>query len=412
MSGLRHRNVGQSSDSISQSSIMEAVKKFDAYSKPMEDFRVQTTSGAFLTLASAFFIAILIISEFLEYRSTTLVASMVVEKNRKDKLWIEMNITFPHVPCVLVGVDVMDVAGEQQNDISHSIFKVRLDRSGAKIAETKGEIGHAATPNLTSKALDASYCGDCYGGVPKPTEENPKGCCNTCDEVREAYQRKGWSFNRPEEVEQCLREGYVDKVKQQAGEGCNINGHVEVNRVAGNMHFAPGKSFQQAHMHVHDIHSFVQQQGGEGTKNDWSHVIHYLNFGKVAAFANPLDGIVKTSPDSSHMYQYFIKVVGTRFQYMNGSIVSTNQYSVTEHEKSTLSADGRGHVGLPGVFFNFEISPMTVIYAESRKSFGSFLTGVCAVVGGIFTVAGLVDSLIWTADTRLKKPADLLTKSS
>lgn len=38
---------------------------------------------------------------------------------------------------------------------------------------------------------------------------------------------------------QCVREGYVDKVKQQAGEGCNINGHVEVNRVAGNLHFAP-----------------------------------------------------------------------------------------------------------------------------------------------------------------------------
>jgi hypothetical protein len=38
---------------------------------------------------------------------------------------------------------------------------------------------------------------------------------------------------------QCAKEGYVDKVKQQAGEGCNIHGHVEVNRVAGNMHFAP-----------------------------------------------------------------------------------------------------------------------------------------------------------------------------
>jgi hypothetical protein len=66
---------------------------------------------------------------------------------------------------------------------------------------------------------------------------------------------------------------------------------------------------------------------------------------------------------------------------------------------------------ISGIFFNFEISPMTVIYAEARKSFGSFLTGVCAIVGGIFTVAGLLDSLIWTTDTHLKKQ-DLLAKSS
>jgi hypothetical protein len=52
-----------------------------------------------VTIVSGVIIAILIISEFLEYRSTTMVASMVVEKNRRDKMWIQMNITFPHIPC-------------------------------------------------------------------------------------------------------------------------------------------------------------------------------------------------------------------------------------------------------------------------------------------------------------------------
>lgn len=33
-------------------------------------------------------------------------------------------------------------------------------------------------------------------------------------------------------------------------------GFLEVNKVAGNFHFAPGKSFQQSSVHVHDILTF------------------------------------------------------------------------------------------------------------------------------------------------------------
>jgi hypothetical protein len=34
-------------------------------------------------------------------------------------------------------MDVMDVSGEQQNDVSHSMFKKRLDREGFQVAITK-----------------------------------------------------------------------------------------------------------------------------------------------------------------------------------------------------------------------------------------------------------------------------------
>ena len=62
---------------------------------------------------------------------------------------------------------------------------------------------------------------------------------------------------------------------------------------------------------------------------------------------------------------------------------------------------------LPGVFFNYDISPMMVIYSEVRKPFTSFLTGVCAIVGGIFTVAGMVDTFAYSAERALKKKMDI-----
>jgi len=43
--------------------------------------------------------------------------------------------------------------------------------------------------------------GTCYGGTPPTDGPNP-GCCNSCDDVRESYVRRGWSFVNPDSIEQ------------------------------------------------------------------------------------------------------------------------------------------------------------------------------------------------------------------
>ena len=53
------------------------------------------------------------------------------------------------------------------------------------------------TTGTNETDADKTYCGKCYGGEPPES-----GCCNTCDDVKEAYVKKGWSFNNPEGVEQ------------------------------------------------------------------------------------------------------------------------------------------------------------------------------------------------------------------
>lgn len=52
---------------------------------------------------------------------------------------------------------------------------------------------------------------------------------------------------------QCKREGYVQRVKEEEGEGCNIFGFLEVNKVAGSFHFVPGKTFRQSGFHLQDL---------------------------------------------------------------------------------------------------------------------------------------------------------------
>jgi hypothetical protein len=66
---------------------------------------------------------------------------------------------------------------------------------------------------------------------------------------------------------QCKREGFLQKIKEEDGEGCQVFGTLEVNKVAGNFHFAPGKSFQQANMHVHDLQAFQKDSFNVRQKN-------------------------------------------------------------------------------------------------------------------------------------------------
>lgn len=92
------------------------------------------------------------------------------------------------------------------------------------------------------------YCGSCYGGDP-----GESGCCNSCDEVQEAYNRRGWSFGDPEHIDQCVKENWTEKIKEQNTEGCNVAGFVHVNKVIGNLHFSPGRAYQRNSVHMHDL---------------------------------------------------------------------------------------------------------------------------------------------------------------
>lgn len=377
--------------------IVSTLKKFDAYPKTLEDFRVKTFGGAAVTLVSGLLMFLLFVSELSFYLTTEVTPELYVDTARGEKLRINVDIIFSKLPCVYLSIDAMDVSGEQQIDVMHSIFKTRVDLDGKPIDENaeKGDLGDKSHEAKELLELDPNRCESCYGA-----ETVGKTCCNTCEDVREAYRRKGWALSEIDNIKQCLREGWKDKLQEQKNEGCLVTGHLEVNKVAGNFHFAPGKSFQQHHVHVHDLQPFGS------TQFNLSHHIRHLSFGhEYPGIKHPLDDTYIPAEDAGSMYQYFVKIVPTTYRKLNGEVVKTNQFSVTKHKRVIRQVSGEH--GLPGVFVLYEFSPMVVQYTESRRSFMHFLTGVCAIVGGIFTVAGLVDSMIYHSARALQKKIDL-----
>lgn len=65
------------------------------------------------------------------------------------------------------------------------------------------------------------------------------------------------------------------------------------------------------------------------------------------------------------MFQYYIKIVPTEFVPLNGPTLHTNQFSVTKHQKSVSVMSGES--GMPGIFVNYELSPLMVRFTEKRK---------------------------------------------
>jgi len=402
--------------------LFSTLKGMDAFGKTTEDVKVKTRTGAFLTLVSAAIILAFTTMEFLDYRRVTIDTSIVVDKSRGEKLTVNLNVTFPRVPCYLLSLDVMDISGETQRDVSHNVWKLRLDHLGHDIpnshnAELKSEV------DKLGSAKEPGNCGSCYGGL-----EPESGCCNTCEEVRTAYVNRGWSFANPDAIEQCKDEGWAEKLREQANEGCNVSGRIRVNKVIGNIHLSPGRSFQTNSRNVYELVPYLRD---DGNRHDFSHTIYGFSFEgddeydytkasvsrsmkeRLGLGVNPLDGTYARTTKAEYMFQYFLKVVSTQFRTLDNRIVNSHQYSTTSFERD-LSEGSQGdtaegiHVqhgfgGVPGAFFNFEISPILVVHSDTRQSFAHFITSTCAIIGGVLTVASLLDSVLFATGRALKK---------
>lgn len=105
------------------------------------------------------------------------------------------------------------------------------------------------------------------------------------------------------------------------------------------------------------------------------------------------------------MFQHYIKIVPTTYVRWDGSTLLTNQFSVTRHSRQVSLFTGES--GMPGIFFSYELSPLMVKYTEKEKSFGHFATNLCAIVGGVFTVAGLIDSILYHSVRAIQRKVEL-----
>jgi len=224
----------------------------------------------------------------------------------------------------------------------------------------------------------------------------------------------------------------VDRIRKMinSGEGCRVAGHVKVNKVPGNVHLS-------TYSHSYLFGSLYQE-----TRNiNISHRINHISFGidsdisfvkknfKDTGIVSPLDGVEQTVQAKSTtppgeakgqplglgglgwsgfsggggtetaIYEYYTKVVPTTYRPLDQEPVHVYQFTANSNKIVNQQ--------MPSLYLRYDFSPVTVRYTEKRESTSHFLVQICAVIGGVFTVAGLLDSVLHKSIVVLAKKAQI-----
>lgn len=278
-SRLINNNNNNNNIAATTTNVLKLLRSLDIYQKVGEDYKVQTSWGAALSLLGWCVIFLLVLGELHDHFTLKTSEHMVVDTSLHKTLKVNVNITFHALTCAEVHLDAMDVAGDNQLSIEHDMLKQRLSSVGKEIGVPGVEIIGQKEQEL--EPLPVNYCGPCYGAE---TEENK--CCNSCDELKAAYLRKSWSLtNILKDSVQCLRDKSNPFANVRSGEGCRVSGSMYINKVAGNFHVAHGESIIKDGHHIHQFNI------AEAPKFNISHTIHSISFGDKYPDMppNPLD---------------------------------------------------------------------------------------------------------------------------
>lgn len=325
-----------------------ALKALDAFPKVSEDYQKPTARGGTLSILSLSLIAVLVVSEFFYYLSSQLKFKYSVDVDMDAKILFTLDMTIA-MPCQYLGADIIDLAGESKSIANHM-----------KMEDVVFELSEEQLVFFNAKRdLLARYSGS------RSLNEFP---------IVENYQK----LRIPKREEATIN--------PSAKTSCRIHGSMDVKKVAGNFHVTVGRSIPHPQGHAH-LNVFIPKD----TLN-FSHRIDQFSFGPLVPGAiNQLDTTLKVTSDRSHVFQYFLQIVPTKFSTFGRSL-TTNQYSVTERNRTINHRQG-SH-GVPGIFFKFDMSSMMVEIEEVRQPFWKFLVRLCGIVGGIFATSGMIHSFI------------------
>lgn len=336
---------------VNRKQALKVVKELDAFPKVPESYQETSATGGGLSIVTFLLIGFLVISQISYYTSTELKFDYIVDTNYTGKVHLNIDMTVA-MKCHHVGADVLDQTGQDvlgfgqleeepvhwelsdnQQDYQHFVQQVN-DYLSEEYHAIQEVLWRSGNPTFT-------------GGMPK---------------------RKG-----PEP------EGQPD--------ACRIHGSLEVNKVAGNFHVTAGKSvpvIPRGHAHLAMMMDTADY--------NFSHRIDHFSFGSpVNGIIFPLDGSEMLTTFNYHSFQYFMQVVPTEVRTYKANM-DTYQFSVTDHNRPINH--GEGSHGVPGIFVKYDLSPLLIRVREVHKPFWMFLVQLCGIVGGIFSVSGIINGVM------------------
>eukprot|EP00607_Mallomonas_marina_P001957 CAMPEP_0182428972 /NCGR_PEP_ID=MMETSP1167-20130531/25169_1 /TAXON_ID=2988 /ORGANISM="Mallomonas Sp, Strain CCMP3275" /LENGTH=386 /DNA_ID=CAMNT_0024612237 /DNA_START=330 /DNA_END=1490 /DNA_ORIENTATION=+ len=172
--------------------------------------------------------------------------------------------------------------------------------------------------------------------------------------------------------------------------GCLLSGFLLVNRVPGNFH----------------IESRSKHHNMNPQAANLSHVVNHLSFGPVMTnvmyrrvnevpaeyfspeSTMPMDNSVYMNTKLHQAYHHYLKVVSTNLNIGGKEPVMAYQIVQSSQVMQYYEED------VPEARFTYDLSPMAVVVTRKGKKWYEFITSICALIGGTFTVVGLISGFL------------------
>jgi hypothetical protein len=228
----------------------------------------------------------------------------------------------------------------------------------------------------------------------------------------EDEEAQEWDRKHQEEIQKALGRDGLEHAGHQE-EGCLLTGFLEVRRV-------PGSVVIEAFSPWHEFASH---------KLSANHEVKHFSFGEVGATAmvvfgqeenkaggmdeqaqlhtiSTLSGKSFTSVEAHHTHEHYLKVVETQVEHYQTKHLDhfsdhhVYRYSASSHEYKEDS-------DMPKIKFTYDMDPMGVLVQDVAMPFYKFLTSVCAIIGGAFTMFGLLDGFVFHSMRTLQKKMEL-----
>jgi len=177
--------------------------------------------------------------------------------------------------------------------------------------------------------------------------------------------------------------------------GCQLSGHLMLDRVPGNFHIL-------ARSKHHDLAPH---------QTNCSHQVNTLSIGspytarliserkdippEVASKMTPMNGNVYTTYNLHESYHHYLKVVSTEIP----DLKSSKAYQIIP---SSQLAYYRTDM-VPEAKFVYDLSPISVSYRTSSRRWYEYITSLFAIIGGVFTMVGLIESTIQATVLKAKR---------
>jgi len=173
--------------------------------------------------------------------------------------------------------------------------------------------------------------------------------------------------------------------------GCQLVGHLLLDRAPGNFHVQARSSNQDIAAHMTNLSHMVNElYVGDPTAKHWIEKGRSVIPQDVKPNIDPLRGNVYPTTNLHESYHHYLKLITTRIEGMTIGNRDLRSYQMLANSQLSFYQNDV----TPEAKFAYDLSPISVSYRFKSRRWYDYCTSIMAIVGGVFTVVGMMEASI------------------